>query len=174
MFRYRLVDQRVPAMCLNLAAARLRAELPSGKAPTTRVRRLISRMMRSTRRPCVTQRITNTSQFLRKTLTRMSQRFGAVAKSRFTSHATAKSASLLLLRLSAVTNALFGLMLEALLSILLVGGWLAIRDRTEIGIIVAFMSRYERMTSPVRDLLNFYRHLSMMRVHYRLVADAFA
>jgi hypothetical protein len=47
MFRYRLVDQRVPAMCLNLAAARLMAELPSGKAPTTRVRLRISRMMRS-------------------------------------------------------------------------------------------------------------------------------
>lgn len=61
-----------------------------------------------------------------------------------------------------------------LLSILLVGGWLAIQDRTEIGIIVAFMSGYERMTNPVRDLLNFYRRLSMMRVQYRLVADAFA
>ena len=45
--RQRLVDQRVPAMCRNLAAARLSAELPSGKAPTTRVRRRISRMMRS-------------------------------------------------------------------------------------------------------------------------------
>src|ERR1700716_967502 len=42
MFRYRLVDQRVPAMCLSLAAARLRAELLSGKAPTTRVRRRIA------------------------------------------------------------------------------------------------------------------------------------
>ena len=31
MFKYRLVDQRAPAMCLNLAAAKLRAELPSGK-----------------------------------------------------------------------------------------------------------------------------------------------
>jgi len=61
-----------------------------------------------------------------------------------------------------------------LLSILLVGGWLAIHDRTEIGIIVAFMSGYERMTGPVRDLLNFYRRQSMMRVQYRLVADAFA
>lgn len=61
-----------------------------------------------------------------------------------------------------------------LLSILLVGGWLAIEGRTEIGIIVAFMSGYERMTAPVRDLLNFYRRLSMMRVQYRLVADAFA
>jgi ABC-type bacteriocin/lantibiotic exporter with double-glycine peptidase domain len=60
-----------------------------------------------------------------------------------------------------------------LLSILLVGGWLAMQGRTEIGIIVAFMSGYERMTGPVRDLLNFYRRLSMMRVQYRLVADAF-
>lgn len=59
-----------------------------------------------------------------------------------------------------------------LLSILLVGGWLAIQGRTEIGIIVAFMSGYERMTNPVRDLLNFYRRLSMMHVQYKLVADA--
>jgi hypothetical protein len=49
MFRYRLVDQRVPAMCLSLAAARLMAELPSGKAPTTRVRRRIARKHGSAR-----------------------------------------------------------------------------------------------------------------------------
>lgn len=60
-----------------------------------------------------------------------------------------------------------------LLSILMVGGWLAIQDRTEIGIIVAFMSGYERMTGPARDLLSFYRRLSIMRVQYGLVADAF-
>lgn len=47
MFMLSLVDHRVPAMCLSRAAAKLRADLPSGKAPTTRVRRLISRMMRS-------------------------------------------------------------------------------------------------------------------------------
>src|SRR5215831_6055970 len=47
MFRYRLVDQRVLAMWRNLAAARLMAALPSGKAPTTRVRRRISCMTRS-------------------------------------------------------------------------------------------------------------------------------
>jgi len=60
-----------------------------------------------------------------------------------------------------------------LLSILLVGGWLAIEGRTEIGIIVAFMTGYERMTNPVRDLLNFYRRISTMRVQYGLVAEAF-
>jgi len=37
MFRYRLVDQRAPATWRGLAAAKLMAELPSGKAPTTQV-----------------------------------------------------------------------------------------------------------------------------------------
>src|SRR6266404_7584653 len=37
ILRYRLVDQRVPAIWRSLAAAKLMAELPSGKAPTTRV-----------------------------------------------------------------------------------------------------------------------------------------
>src|SRR5262249_15000708 len=46
-FRYLLADQAVPAMCRSLAAARLSADCPSGNAPTTRVRRRISRRMRS-------------------------------------------------------------------------------------------------------------------------------
>ena len=47
MFMYLRVDHWVPAMCRSLAAARFRQDWPSGKAPTTRVRRRISRMMRS-------------------------------------------------------------------------------------------------------------------------------
>ena len=47
MLRYRFVDHAVPDTCLSLAAARLSADCPSGKAPTTRVLRLISRKMRS-------------------------------------------------------------------------------------------------------------------------------
>ena len=58
------------------------------------------------------------------------------------------------------------------LSVLLVGGWLVIRGESEIGTIVAFISGYERMTNPARDLLNFYRRLSGMRVQYRLIRDA--
>ena len=46
MFRCRLVDHAVPAMCRSLAAARFKADCPSGNAPTTRARRLISRRMR--------------------------------------------------------------------------------------------------------------------------------
>lgn len=58
------------------------------------------------------------------------------------------------------------------LSVLAVGGWFAIQGQTEVGTIVAFMSGYERMTGPVRDLLNFYRRQAMMRVQYRLVYRA--
>jgi len=47
MFNYLLVEHAVPAMCGNRAAARLRADCPSGNAPTTWVRRLISRRIRS-------------------------------------------------------------------------------------------------------------------------------
>ena len=57
------------------------------------------------------------------------------------------------------------------LSVLLLGGWLVIRGEAQVGTIVAFMSGYERMTNPARDLLNFYRRLSLMRVQYRLVRD---
>ena len=51
-FRYRLVDHAVPAIWRNLAAARLSADCPSAKEPTTRVRRPISRRMRSSRCWC--------------------------------------------------------------------------------------------------------------------------
>lgn len=58
------------------------------------------------------------------------------------------------------------------LSILMVGGWLVIQGESQIGTIVAFISGYERMINPARDLLNFYRRLSGMRVQYRLVREA--
>ena len=45
--RYFLVDHSLLAMCRKRAAARFNADCPSGKAPTTRVRRRISRRMRS-------------------------------------------------------------------------------------------------------------------------------
>lgn len=58
------------------------------------------------------------------------------------------------------------------LSVFMVGGWLVIEGRTEVGTIVAFISGYERMSNPGRELLNFYRRLAMMHVQYRLVYEA--
>jgi ABC-type bacteriocin/lantibiotic exporter with double-glycine peptidase domain len=57
------------------------------------------------------------------------------------------------------------------LSVLLVGGWMVIQGQTEVGTIVAFISGFERLTGPSRELLNYYRRLSQMRVQYRLVAE---
>ena len=42
---------------------------------------------------------------------------------------------------------------------------------TDIGTIVVFVSGYERLMGPARDLLNLYRQYSQMRVQYRLVAE---
>ncbi len=58
------------------------------------------------------------------------------------------------------------------LSILVIGGWLVIRGDSTLGTIVAFVSGYQRMTEPARELLDFYRRLSMMRVQYGMVRDA--
>lgn len=58
------------------------------------------------------------------------------------------------------------------LSILAIGGWLVLEGSTTVGTIVAFASGYQRMTDPARDLLNFYRRLSLMRVQYRMVREA--
>src|SRR5262245_27469182 len=43
MLRYLLLNHAVPATWRSLAAARFKADWPSGNAPTTRVHRLISR-----------------------------------------------------------------------------------------------------------------------------------
>lgn len=58
------------------------------------------------------------------------------------------------------------------LSVVFVGGWMVIEGQTQIGTIVAFLSGYERVTDPARELLAFYRRLSQMRMQYRLVFEA--
>ena len=58
------------------------------------------------------------------------------------------------------------------LSVLVVGGYLVIQGQTTLGTIVAFISGYDKMSDPARELLNFYRRLSMMRVQYGLVREA--
>lgn len=57
------------------------------------------------------------------------------------------------------------------LGILVFGGWLVIQGETELGTVVAFISGFERIRGPSRDLLALYRQFSRMRVQYRLFAD---
>ncbi|MBL8690085.1 MAG: hypothetical protein JNL04_13335 [Rhodospirillaceae bacterium] len=55
---------------------------------------------------------------------------------------------------------------------LLLGGWLVIDGKVEVGTVVAFISSIGRLNDPWRDLVNYFRDLSTTRVKYRLVADA--
>jgi ABC-type bacteriocin/lantibiotic exporter with double-glycine peptidase domain len=58
------------------------------------------------------------------------------------------------------------------ISVLLIGGWLAIQGRTDVGTIVAFVSGFEKVADPWRDLVGYYRRSSDARVKYGLVRDA--
>jgi ABC-type multidrug transport system fused ATPase/permease subunit len=58
------------------------------------------------------------------------------------------------------------------ISVLLIGGWLAIHGRTDIGTIVAFLSGFEKISEPWRELVAFYRRWSDARVKYGLVRES--
>lgn len=55
------------------------------------------------------------------------------------------------------------------LMVLVVGGWMVIQGQTTIGIVVAFISGLERLSSPLRDLLNFYREYQQANVQYEMI-----
>lgn len=58
------------------------------------------------------------------------------------------------------------------LGVLVVGGLVVIEGRTELGTIVAFMSGFDKLRSPTRELLNFYRLVSRIKVQFRLFREA--
>ena len=55
------------------------------------------------------------------------------------------------------------------LMVLLVGGYLVIHGQTTIGTVVAFVSGFERLSGPLRDLLNFYREYEQASVQHRMI-----
>jgi ABC-type bacteriocin/lantibiotic exporter with double-glycine peptidase domain len=59
------------------------------------------------------------------------------------------------------------------LSVLMVG-YLVINGETTVGTIVAFISGFERMADPSRQLIAYYRLASESQVQYRLIADRLA
>jgi len=58
------------------------------------------------------------------------------------------------------------------LSVLVFGGYMVIQGQTTLGTVMAFVSGYGQMNDPARQLLNFYRRMSMMTVQYRMVRKA--
>lgn len=57
------------------------------------------------------------------------------------------------------------------LVVLIVGGYLVIQGQTTIGIVVAFVSGFERISSPLHDLLNFYREYQQAKVQLQMIVD---
>jgi ABC-type bacteriocin/lantibiotic exporter with double-glycine peptidase domain len=57
------------------------------------------------------------------------------------------------------------------LSVLVIGGYLAINGETTLGTIVAFISGFERMAEPSRQLVAYYHLASETQVQYRLLAQ---
>ena len=57
------------------------------------------------------------------------------------------------------------------LMVLVVGGYLVIHGQTTIGTVVAFVSGFDRLSGPLRDLLNFYREYEQAKVQYRMIVQ---
>ncbi|MDX1710571.1 MAG: ABC transporter ATP-binding protein [Rhodovibrionaceae bacterium] len=57
------------------------------------------------------------------------------------------------------------------LSVLAVGGYMAIQGQTTVGIIVAFVSGFERVGGPLRQLIVHYRRFAQIGVMHRRIAE---
>lgn len=55
------------------------------------------------------------------------------------------------------------------LMVLCVGGYLVIQEQATIGTVVAFVSGFERLSGPLRDLLNFYREFEQAKVQHQMI-----
>ncbi|WP_416896646.1 MAG: ABC transporter ATP-binding protein [Minwuia sp.] len=56
------------------------------------------------------------------------------------------------------------------LGVLIFGGIMVIRGETSVGVVVAFISGFDRMGSPLRELLTYYRVAAQAAVQHRMIA----
>ena len=56
------------------------------------------------------------------------------------------------------------------LSVLMLGGWLAVQGETTVGVLVAFLSGFQRMSEPLRALVQFYRRCAQAGVQHAEIA----
>jgi ABC-type bacteriocin/lantibiotic exporter with double-glycine peptidase domain len=56
------------------------------------------------------------------------------------------------------------------LTLLLVGGWFVLQGETTVGVLVAFLSGFQRLADPIRDLIAFYRQCAQAEVQHRMIA----
>jgi ABC-type bacteriocin/lantibiotic exporter with double-glycine peptidase domain len=56
------------------------------------------------------------------------------------------------------------------LSVLLVGGIMVIQGETTIGVVVAFISGFERLAAPLHELIAYYRVAAQAHVQHKMIA----
>jgi len=56
------------------------------------------------------------------------------------------------------------------LTVLAVGGYFVLQGETSIGVVVAFMSGFDRLADPLRDLITYYRFAAQATVQHRMIA----
>jgi len=56
------------------------------------------------------------------------------------------------------------------LVVLGVGGWLVIEGETTLGVVLAFVSGFDRLAGPVRELIAFYRQAAQAEVQHAMIA----
>ena len=57
------------------------------------------------------------------------------------------------------------------LTVLMYGGYMVITGRTSLGVVVAFVSGFERLAEPARELAGFYQLAATTRVQYRTIGE---
>jgi ABC-type multidrug transport system fused ATPase/permease subunit len=57
------------------------------------------------------------------------------------------------------------------LTVLAVGGYFVMTEQTTIGVVVAFISGFERLADPLSELLTYYRTAAQASVQHRMIAD---
>jgi ABC-type bacteriocin/lantibiotic exporter with double-glycine peptidase domain len=57
------------------------------------------------------------------------------------------------------------------LAALVVGGYLAIEGQTTLGVVVAFVSGFDRLSDPLRQLIAYYRLYARVRVQHQKIAE---
>lgn len=56
------------------------------------------------------------------------------------------------------------------ITVLLFGGYLVMVGETQVGVIVAFLSGFDRLAAPIRELIGFYRVAAQASVQHKLIA----
>ncbi len=57
------------------------------------------------------------------------------------------------------------------LTVLAVGGWMAVQGQTTVGVLVAFISGFQRLADPLRQMIAFYRQWAQTTVQHEMVAE---